>query len=306
LIYNLFMRDLPPLIELRAFEAVARHLSFSRAASELGVTPTAISHQISMLERFCGVTLFRRRPRPVALTEAGAQLFPVIRDGLTDFASAIAAVRKVASGGPLIVTTTTAFASRWLLPRLPDWYRLHPKIPLEVIGTDAVLDLRAAEAHVAVRYARAAPETLSARKLLSDRFWPVCAPGLLPHKHRSLRPSELRGQTLIHCFWSATDEAAPTWQRWLTAVSADGLEAPDITEMTHLTFREEAHAIEAAIAGQGFALCSDVLTERDLACGALVRALGISLPGYNFYVTHVPGTVRQRSIDAFSAWIGGA
>src|ERR1044071_2973938 len=102
------MHNLPPLIELRAFEAVARHLSFGRAASELGVTPTAISYQIRMLERFCGVALFRRRP--VALTEAGAQLYPVIRNGLTDFAAAIAAVGKTASGGPLIVTTTTAFA----------------------------------------------------------------------------------------------------------------------------------------------------------------------------------------------------
>jgi LysR family transcriptional regulator, glycine cleavage system transcriptional activator len=299
------MRNLPPLIELRAFEAVARHLSFGRAASELGVTPTAISHQIRMLERFCGVALFRRRPRPVALTEAGAQLYPVIRNGLTDFAAAIAAVGKTASGGPLIVTTTTAFASRWLLPRLPGWYRLHPKIPLEVIGTDAVLDLHTGEAHVAVRYAHAAPETLSARKLVGDRFWPMCAPRLLPRRRRLLRPCELLGQTLIHCFWSATDEVAPTWQRWLTTVRAEGLEAPDMAEMTHLTFREESHAIEAAIAGQGFALCSDVLTERDLVCGALVKALDVSLPGYNFYVTHVPGTARQRSIDAFSAWIGG-
>jgi LysR family transcriptional regulator, glycine cleavage system transcriptional activator len=299
------MHDLPPLIQLRAFEAVARHLSFGRAASELGVTPTAISHQIRMLERFCGVALFRRRPRPVALTEAGAHLYPVIRNGLTEFASSIAAVRKAASGGPLIVTTTTAFASRWLLPRLPEWYRRHPKVPLEVIGTDTVLDLRAGEAHVAVRYAHAAPHILSARKLTSDCFWPVCAPGLLPRKYRLLQPSELRGQTLIHCHWSAADEAAPTWQRWLAAVRADGLEAPDIAEMTHLTFREEAHAIEAAIAGQGFALCSDVLTKRDLACGALVKALDISLPGYNFYVTHVPGTARQRTIDAFSAWICG-
>ena len=299
------MRDLPPLIQLRAFEAVARHLSFGRAASELGVTPTAISHQIRMLERFCGVALFRRQPRPVTLTNAGEQLYPVIRNGLAEFESSIAAIRKAASGGPLIVTTTTAFASRWLLPRLPGWYQRHPKIPLEVIGTDAVLDLRAGEAHVAVRYAHTAPQTLPVRKLSTDCFWPVCAPGLLPSKYQLLRPSELRGQTLIHCFWAATDEAAPTWQRWLTAVRANGVEAPDMAEMTHLTFREEVHAIEAAIAGQGFALCSDVLTERDFACGALVKALDVSLPGYNFYVTHVPGTARQRTIDAFSAWICG-
>src|SRR4029450_2914858 len=106
------MHDLPPLIQLRAFEAVARHLSFGRAASELGGTPTAISHQTRMLERFCGVALFRRRPRPVALTEAGAHLYPVIRNGLTEFASSIAAVRKAASGGAPSVTTPTRLCAR--------------------------------------------------------------------------------------------------------------------------------------------------------------------------------------------------
>ena len=138
---------------------------------------------------------------------------------------------------------------------------------------------------------------------MEDRFWPVCAPSLLRDKSRFLRPSQLRGQTLIHCFWPAADQAAPTWQRWLAAVRDDGLEVPDLTEMTHLTFREEAHAIEAAIAGQGFALCSDMITRQDLACGALSKALDFSLPGYNFYVIHVPGTTRQRMIDAFSDWI---
>ena len=88
------MKKLPPLVELRAFDAAARHLSFKKAAAELGVTPTAISHQIRLLERYCGRTLFRRRPRPLSLTEAGARLFPVIRDGLEAFATAIAAVKR--------------------------------------------------------------------------------------------------------------------------------------------------------------------------------------------------------------------
>jgi LysR family transcriptional regulator, glycine cleavage system transcriptional activator len=88
------MKKLPPLVELRAFDAAARHLSFKKAAAELGVTPTAISHQIRLLERYCGQALFRRRPRPLSLTEAGARLFPVIRDGLVTFAAAIAAVKR--------------------------------------------------------------------------------------------------------------------------------------------------------------------------------------------------------------------
>ena len=120
------MTKLPPLIELRAFEAAARHLSFKEAADELGVTPTAISHQIRLLEQYCGRALFRRRPRPLSLTEAGARLFPVIRDGLEAFAEAIVAVKRDGHKQPLRVTTTNAFASLWLVPRLPRWRKLHP------------------------------------------------------------------------------------------------------------------------------------------------------------------------------------
>ena len=145
------MNKLPPLIELRAFDAAARHLSFKQAAAELGVTPTAISHQIRLLERYCGRALFRRRPRPLTLTEAGARLFPIIRDGLESFVIAVAAVKGDGDRQPLRVTTTNAFASRWLVPRLPRWRKLRPKAPLDVIGTDGILDLRAGDADVGIR-----------------------------------------------------------------------------------------------------------------------------------------------------------
>src|SRR5215208_3967924 len=99
------MSLLPPLVELRAFEAAARHMSFKNAATELGVTPTAISHQIRLLEQYCGSALFRRRPRPLSLTEAGARLFPIIRDGLESFVSAFATVKRDGDRQPLRVTT---------------------------------------------------------------------------------------------------------------------------------------------------------------------------------------------------------
>jgi LysR family glycine cleavage system transcriptional activator len=120
------MHKLPPLSELRAFESAARHLSFKKAAAELGVTSTAISHQIKLLEQYCGRPLFRRRPRPLTLTEAGSRLFPVMRDGLEVFAATIAAVKRDRVRQPLRVTTTNAFASRWLVPRLPHWRKLRP------------------------------------------------------------------------------------------------------------------------------------------------------------------------------------
>src|ERR1700731_620798 len=122
------MRKLPPLGSLRAFEAAARRMSFSDAATELGVTPTAISHQIRLLEDICGQHLFRRRPRPLALTSAGDRLYPVLQQGLDAFAAAIASLSL--GGGPsLRVTSPNAFASRWLVPRLPKWREKHPEIP---------------------------------------------------------------------------------------------------------------------------------------------------------------------------------
>ena len=168
------MNRLPPLIELRAFEAAARHVSFKKAAVELGVTPTAISHQIRLLEQYCGRALFRRRPRPLSLTEAGARLFPVVRDGLDAFSVALGAIRRQSDRQPLRVTTTNAFASRWLVPRLPRWRKVRPDAPLDVIGTDGVLDLHAGDADVAIRYAtgRREPKEDIAEEFLSDCFWP--------------------------------------------------------------------------------------------------------------------------------------
>jgi LysR family transcriptional regulator, glycine cleavage system transcriptional activator len=124
------MRKLPPLTELRAFEAAARHLSFKMAAAELSVTPTAISHQVKLLERHCGQPLFRRRPRPLVLTWAGQQLFPVVRDGFETFAEALTTVRAGASTGRLRITATNAFAARWLVPRLPNWRDAYPRLKL--------------------------------------------------------------------------------------------------------------------------------------------------------------------------------
>src|SRR6202790_3063432 len=144
------MRRLPPLGSLRAFEAAARRMSFRDAATELGVTPTAISHQIRLLEDICGQPLFRRRPRPLVLTGAGERLFPVVRNGLDTFATAIASASAGVSQRPLRVTSPNAFGSRWLVPRLPNWREKHPTILLEIIGTDAVLDLRAGNADVAI------------------------------------------------------------------------------------------------------------------------------------------------------------
>jgi LysR family glycine cleavage system transcriptional activator len=294
------MKRLPPLIELRSFEAAARHLSFKKAADELGVTPTAISHQIRLLERYCRRALFRRRPRPLSLTDAGAHLFPVIRDGLEAFATAIAVVRRDSDQQPLRVTTTNAFASRWLVPRLPRWRKLRPNTPLEVIGTDSVVNLHAGDADVAIRYGRAQPTDGIARKFLSDTFWAVCSPQLSSGLRKV---ADLRQQVLVHCYWSPSDLEAPTWKRWLTVARSRWRDVPELKDMEHLSFREELHAIEAVIAGQGVGIFSDVLVAKELAAGTLVKAFAVSLPGYHFHLVRPSDHPREKTIQSFLNWL---
>jgi LysR family glycine cleavage system transcriptional activator len=288
---------------LRAFEAAARHLSFKAAADEVSLTPSTISHEVRLLEDILGCSLFRRRPRPLALTEAGAALFPVIRDGLDAFAAAAAQVREGVAQQKLRVTTTNAFAGLWLVPRLPLWRQTHPEIGLEVIGTDTVIDLAAGNADVAIRYTYATPPGLATSELLRDRFWPVASPKLLAGGKAIRRPSDLMGYPFVHAWWPDTNPYAPTWQRWL--VMAQRIDARVSLDMSAngLTFAEELHAIEAVIAGQGVGLFSDVLVAHELATGELVRLLDLALPSFGFYFAHRPDHPRQTIVDAFAVWI---
>jgi LysR family glycine cleavage system transcriptional activator len=290
------MRDLPPLGALRAFEAVARLGSFHLAAAELHVTPTAISHQIRSLEGHCGQSLFRRRPRPITLTEAGGRLFPVIRDGLDLFAAAIAQVRAPgAATRRLRVSTTNAFAARCLVPLLPDWHREHPQVELEIIGTDAVMDLRAGQADVALRYARHTPRDGLAVELTRDRFHVVAAPSLLgPAGAKSWRRLPR-----IACEWLPWDPLGPTWERW----DAMARTRPDAAGRVAMRFREDLHAIEAVVAGQGVAICSDLLVRRELHDGSLVRLSPITMDGYGLYLVTLPEQSAVRTVQDFCAWM---
>jgi len=301
------MRRLPPLTALRAFEAAARYLSFKAAADELGLTPTAISHQVKLLEKALARPLFRRRPRPLTLTPVGATLFPIIRDGLDAFAQAVAIARDGTAPPKLRVTTTNAFAARWLLPRLPVWRAAHPEIIMEVIGTDAVIDLARDDADVAVRYAFAPPPGLVSTELIRDRFWPVASPKLLSSRKSIETPSDLANYTFIHSGSPATEIHAPTWGRWIAMarhVEKDDL-ALDVAD-DGLMFREEAHAIDAVIAGQGVGLLSDVLIQRELASGELVKLLDLALPGFGFYLVYTIDHPRPELIGLFSEWISSA
>jgi LysR family glycine cleavage system transcriptional activator len=288
------------LTELRAFEAAARHLSFKAAAAELGVTPTAITHQVKLLEIHCRQPLFRRRPRPISLTPSGAALFPVVRDGLRAFAATISAIRDPARGTPLRVTATNAFASRWLVPRLPAFRAAYPDIRLDISGTDAILDLAAGEVDVAIRYARRAPDDGFCVELTRDSFQAVASPKLVGST--PLSPCDLIGFPLIDTSWPPEDADAPTWSHWARVVRSEDGGSLDPSGRIALHFTEELHAIEAAIAGQGIMLCSDVIVGPELLSGILTRVSTTTLPGYGFYIVYRRPNPRRDLIEAFAAW----
>jgi LysR family glycine cleavage system transcriptional activator len=226
-----------------------------------------------------------------------------IRDGLEAFAAAISAVREDAERQPLRVSTTNAFASRWLLPRLQQWRASHPQVPIEVSGTDGIVDLRAGEADLAVRYAPALPARAVAVRLLKDSYWPICSPRLLAGRKRVRHLMDLEGLTFIHVYWPPSFRNPPTWQRWLAAARSRLGGALALETTRQVSFSEELPAYEAVIDGQGIGLCSDVLLAPELAAGILVKAVHLKLPGYAFYVVHRPGHPREGLLRAFSAWL---
>jgi LysR family glycine cleavage system transcriptional activator len=281
---------------LRAFEAAARLGSFRLAAAELHVTATAISHQISSLEEYCGQDLFRRRPRPLALTQAGGQLFPVIRDGLDLFAAAIDQAREpAAQARQLRVSTTNAFAARCLVPLLPDWQCANPSVELEIIGTDEVIDLRKGQIDVALRYARDMPRDGVAVELTRDRFYVVAAPSLVGPD--GAKP--WRQLPRIAYEWLPGDTQAPTWERWDMVART----RPHGGQRIAMRFREELHAIEAVVAGQGVAICSDLLVRKELSEGTLVRLSPVPLEGYGLFLVTLPEQSAEPNVRDFCAWM---
>ncbi|WP_229332807.1 LysR substrate-binding domain-containing protein [Spiribacter halobius] len=276
------------------------------AAEELHVTPTAISHQIKALEDYLGKPLFRRRPRPMTLTEAGERLYPVLRDGFGQFAAALDEIHDPATIQRLKITTTTAFASRWLVPRLESFRAEAEHIDLEVHASEMPVDLHAGEADIAIRYGATPGGDLRWHELFRDRYVPVCHQALVADAELPLRPSELAARPLIHFEWKRPTRLTPTWERWFgespAADSGDGLHKPLGRK---LAFSEESHAIEAALAGQGIALLSDVLVAGELKSGTLVQVHPFALEGFTFHAVHLPHSAKADVIDDFIEWAKG-
>jgi len=293
--YNSFMRKLPPLTALRAFEAAARHASFKQAAGELSLGATAISHQVRQLEERLGLALFERRARQVVLTEAGRRLYPVLRDGFDAMAATIESLQAKPSRPLLTISTTRAFAARWLVPRLGAFAAIEPGISLHVHASDEPVDLTRERVDLVVRYGGGGYPGLRSERLLPGRFAPVCSPAL------GLRDlADLPRHPLIHFDWQVRDADTPDWPRWLREA---GLR-PSLAE-GGLTFSDESHAIQAAIAAQGIAMASLPLVADELAHGRLVVPFGPVLQGHDYHLAWTPASESSPAFVRVRDWLRG-
>jgi LysR family transcriptional regulator, glycine cleavage system transcriptional activator len=283
---------MPSLSALRAFEAAAAHQSFQRAAQELSVTPTAVSHHVRGLEQRLGESLFQRFPRRLQLTPSGVRLFRAVKDGLDTIESGVAALQRATSGQVLTLTTNTAFAARWLLPRMASLRAACPGVQLRLDATESLTDLARGEADLAVRSGDGHWPGLTVQPLALEHYAPMCSPGLGVKK-----ASELALHTLVHVVWQQNAKAPAVWSRWFREAG----HRPGANQAS-LTFSDETQAVLAVLAGQGVGLLSLTLMAEELQQGLLVQPFGPALATGGYFLAAASGREREPPVAAVWEW----
>jgi LysR family glycine cleavage system transcriptional activator len=294
-------RRLPPLNSLRAFEAAARYLSFTKAAEELHVTPAAISQQVKTLEEYFGVPLFRRLTRALRLTDAGQAALPALQEGFDALAEVDRILRSRQDERVLTVSVAPSFGARWLVPRLDRFYRACPDYDIRIDATDRLVDFAEDNVDVALRFGRGDYPGLFTECLLADVAFPACSPALLEGEHPIRTPKDLRQHTLLHVQWQVENEAAANWRMWLRAAGVDGI---DVDRGPR--FSMEIMAVQAAIEGQGVVLTSGALVADDIAAGRLVRPFPDTVAEattFSYYVVYPEPHLKRPKVVAFRDWV---
>ncbi|CAM3479941.1 LysR substrate-binding domain-containing protein [Paracidovorax anthurii] len=282
---------LPPLTAVRFFEAAARHLSVRGAAQELHVTPGAVSQQLRKLEEFLGCALFERLPRGLALTAAGQDYRAACGEALALIGHATARL-SVQGRRAVLVSCTPGFAVQWLVPRLQDFHRLAPDTDVHVSTTDRLVDLAAEGVHFAVRHGLGAYPGLRSEVLVADDLVPVCSPRLIAPR-RVARRADITSDRLLH------DEHRGDWRLWCAAQGMAGLDCEQ-----GVVFSRSNGAIEAALAGRGFALARRAFVARELATRALVGVQAAPLATALAYrLVYRPEALVDPALRTFHGWI---
>jgi LysR family transcriptional regulator, glycine cleavage system transcriptional activator len=288
---------------LRAFEASARHQSFSAAAAELHVTPAAVGQLVRSLEEMLGAPLFQRarsgRRRLVA-TETAEHALPDIRAGFDRLALGLERLREGSTSGILTVTVSPAFASKWLLPRIDRFQAAWPDTDVRLDTSLKLVDFLAQKIDIGVRYGAGTWADLRAERLMEEEIYPVCSPALLREHRRLRRPSDLAGLRLIHDRSVDAHAGFVTWEAWL-----DRAGVSDVDTKRGLRINNSAAVLQAAIDGQGVALARSIMARDDLATGRLVRLF----PEIEFasrlayYVVYRPECGGLPKLVAFRDWL---
>ncbi|HET9639620.1 MAG TPA: LysR family transcriptional regulator [Allosphingosinicella sp.] len=282
------IRPYLPLNGLRAFEAAARHLSFTRAAIELCVTPPALSHQVKALEERLGIPLFRRLPRGLGLTDEGQALLPVLREAFDRVAEALDGFEGGKGREIVSVGVVGTFALGWLLPRLPAFRAEHPFVDLRLTTNNNRVDIAEEGLDFAIRFGDGAWHGTDSALLFEAPLTPLCTPEIAA---RLSEPADLAAETLLRSY------RVGEWPAWLEAA---GVPTPALTGPV---FDSAAIMVEAALAGHGVALGPACMFERELAEGKAARPFRLEIPMGGYWLTSLKSRKPTPAMAAFQSWI---
>ena len=286
-------RRLPPLTAIRAFEAAARHCSFTRAASELHVTQAAISHQVKQLEDWLDLKLFERNGHALALTAEGKAYLPTLSKVLDELAGATARLAGNTLAGSLRITVLPSFASKWLMPRLGRFRDAYPDIDLQLTSSTMLCDFSRDDYDAGIRSGLGRWPGLHADLIARESLAPVCSPALVAGGTPLRAPSDLRHHTLLH------DQPRDAWQRWLDIAGVKGMDT-----QAGPGFSDSGMVLQAAVEGQGIALGRLFLAAGDIAAGRLIQPFAQSLPNdFSYWLACPKSSVEKPRIAAFRHWL---
>jgi LysR family glycine cleavage system transcriptional activator len=286
-------RRLPTLNALKAFEAAARHQSFTRAAAELCVTQGAVSHQVKALEAELGLKLFNRERQRLVITEAGRAYLIVVRDAFDRIADGTEQLLQRQRGGALTVSTSPNFAAKWLVHRLGRFAEAHPDIDLRINASRHHVDFAREDVDLAIRHGDGTSSGLQITRLCAEEVFPVCSPKFITGRNPLRSPADLARFTLLHI----ADRSG--WSRWLDFAEVKGTDPA-----RGLVLNEASMAIDAAVDGQGVVLARSALAAWDLIGGRLVRPFDIAMPApYAYWIVCPKVTAKLPKIVAFSEWL---
>jgi LysR family glycine cleavage system transcriptional activator len=290
-------RPLPPLNSLRVFEATARHLSFSKAADELHVTPAALSHQIRGLEDLLGLKLFHRRARAIELTEAARLIYPGIRAGFEAIRAAVERLDRGKQDRLLVVSSTPGLTAKWLVPRLYRFLARHPEIETRISASVAYANFATDDIDVGVRLSSGVHPDLYVEKLSDEWLLPLCSPRLLEGEHPLRTPQDLVRFSLIQVDLPGV---VPTWADWFGMAGIAGIDSS-----RGLRLNVADHALDAASEGVGVVLGYKMVASRDIGLRRLVVPFGpeIPVPGRAYHFVCAKGQEKRAPIKAFRDWV---